>query len=129
MILYYRSKFHFNTMNSFRVMGRGHFPPPARPRHSPKKPGTAWVNSRILEQKKLQEHLRGGGSIGAPRLPSSIHPFAMIFSTYEIPLFFQLSVTTWCLICFDGNHSCINDVTSCRHLGFLIFQSLFKLES
>ena len=29
MILYYPIKFHFNTMNNFRVMGRGYFPSPA----------------------------------------------------------------------------------------------------
>ena len=38
MILSYPTKFHFNTMKSFGVMGRGHFPPPPpRPRHPPKK--------------------------------------------------------------------------------------------
>ena len=41
MILYYPTKFHLNTMSSFGVMGRGHFPsppPPPRaqaPRNSP----------------------------------------------------------------------------------------------
>ena len=34
MVLYYLTKFHFKTRNSFRVMGRGHFPP------SPPSPGT-----------------------------------------------------------------------------------------
>ena len=31
MILYYPTEFHFNTMKSFRIMGRRHFPPPPPP--------------------------------------------------------------------------------------------------
>ena len=31
MILYYSTKFHFVIINSFRVIGRGHFPPPPPP--------------------------------------------------------------------------------------------------
>ena len=37
MILYYPTKFNFNTMNSFGVMSRGHFPSPPPP---PQRPGT-----------------------------------------------------------------------------------------
>ena len=42
MILYYSSKFHFIIINSFRVVGRGHFlPPPPPPQAEPpsKSPG------------------------------------------------------------------------------------------
>ena len=46
----------------------------------------------------------------------------------ELPLYFQLSETTWCLIGFHGNHNHIDDVTSGRHLGFLNFQILFIFE-
>ena len=37
MILYYLTKFLFNSINSFRVMGRGHFPSPRAqtPKKSP----------------------------------------------------------------------------------------------
>ena len=38
MILYYPTKFHFNTINSFKVMDRGHFPRPPGP-GTQKKPG------------------------------------------------------------------------------------------
>ena len=31
MILYYSAKLHFIIINSFRVTGRGHFPPPPPP--------------------------------------------------------------------------------------------------
>ena len=31
MILYYSTKFHFIIIDSFRVIGRGHFPPPPPP--------------------------------------------------------------------------------------------------
>ena len=31
MILYYPTKFHFDTMKSFRVVGREHFPSPPGP--------------------------------------------------------------------------------------------------
>ena len=35
MILYHPTKFYFNTINSFKVMGRGHFPPLSPPPPSP----------------------------------------------------------------------------------------------
>ena len=43
MILYYRTKFRFNTMNSFRVMGSGHSspPPPPHPAQAPQKKARA----------------------------------------------------------------------------------------
>ena len=41
----------------------------------------------------------------------------MVFGTYnELPLYFQLRVTTWYLNGFHGNHSYNNDVTSSRYL-------------
>ena len=53
----------------------------------------------------------------------------MKFGTYnKLHLYFQLNKTTWCLIGFHSNDSQINDVASGRHLGFLKFQILFKLE-
>ena len=36
MILYYSTKFYFIIINSFRVIGRGHFPPPPKLRHPQK---------------------------------------------------------------------------------------------
>ena len=40
MIFYYSTKFHFIIINSFRVIGRGHFPstppPPSKLRHPQK---------------------------------------------------------------------------------------------
>ena len=57
----------------------------------------------------------------------TIHPIDLKFGTYnKLHLYFQLSVTTWCLIDFHGNNSQINDVTGGRPLGFLNFQILFK---
>ena len=57
----------------------------------------------------------------------TIHPIDMKFGTYnKLHLYFQLSETTWCLICFHGNNAQINDVTGDRHLRFLNFQILFK---
>ena len=44
----------------------------------------------------------------------------------KLHLYFQLSETTCCLICFHGNNSQINDITGGRQLGFLNFQILFK---
>ena len=78
----------------------------------------------------LHEHLGGGGAVNGT-LPSTfdtIHPID-IFRTYnELPLYFKLSVTTWCLTGFRGNNSYITDVTSGHHLTFLVFQILFKFE-
>ena len=65
----------------------------------------------------------------APSTFDTIHPIDMILGTYnELPLFFQLNVTTWCLISFNDNRSYINNIASGRHLGFLSFQILFKFE-
>ena len=69
----------------------------------------------------------GRGSIGPPSTFDTIHQVYVKFGTYnKLPLFFQLSVVTWCSIDFDGTR--VNDVTSGRHLGFLRFQILFKVE-
>ena len=52
MLLYYPTEIHFNTMNSFGVMGCGHSPPPTTTPHPPpfspgpgtqKKPGPDWA--------------------------------------------------------------------------------------
>ena len=73
---------------------------------------------RSLEEKIVTRSLGGGGTI---------HPIDLKFGTYyKLHLYFQLSVTTWCLIGFHGNNSQINDVTGDRHLGFLNFQILLK---
>ena len=49
MILYYSTKFHVIIINSFRVIGRGHFPPPAlRSWATLKKPRRNRVNPRLL---------------------------------------------------------------------------------
>ena len=56
----------------------------------------------------------------------------MKYGTYnKLHLYFQISETTWCLICFLGNDysDCqINDVTGSCHLEFLNFQISFKFE-
>ena len=70
--------------------------------------------------------------MGVNRSPPStfdtIHPIDLKFGTYnKLHLYFQLSVTTRCLIGFHGNNSQINDVTGGRHLEFLNLQILFKI--
>ena len=58
-----------------------------------------------------------------------IHPIDLIFGTYnELPLYFQLSKTIWCLIGFNDNHNYINDVRSDRDFEFLNFQIILKFE-
>ena len=93
--------------------------------------GLARIVALTLEafkKKQLHEALRGGGaSIGPPSTFDTIHPIGLKFGTYnKLHLYFQLSETTWCLIGFHGNNSQINDGTGGRHLGFEIFQILFK---
>ena len=81
-----------------------------------------------MSPQKFLEGISQGGSIG-PLLSTfdTIHPIDLIFGTYnDIPLYFQLSEITWCLIGYLGSH--INDVTSGRHFGFLHFQILFIFE-
>ena len=83
------------------------------------------------KKKYLREVLRrgGGGSIGPHPPPTfdTIHPVDLKFGTYnKLHLYFQLSVTSWCLIGFHGNNRQINDVMGSRHLGFFNFQILFK---
>ena len=82
-----------------------------------------------LEQKKLHEHMRGAQEINrTPSTFDTLPPIDMIFGTNnEMPLFFQLSVTTWPVISFYGSHKYIKYVPSGRLLGFLIFRILFKL--
>ena len=87
-------------------------------------------NPRSLLEKIVTRSLeRGWVSIG-PLPPSTfdtIHPIDLKFGTYnKLRLYFQLSETMWCLICFHGNNSQINDVAGGRHLGFSNFQILFK---
>ena len=52
MILYYSIKFHFIIINSFRVIGRGHFPPTPRPppqaERSSKSPGGIGLMYKVL---------------------------------------------------------------------------------
>ena len=84
------------------------------------------INPRRHNIKKVtQRHKEGGGSIGPlPSTFNTIHPIDFTFGTYnELLLYIQLIKTTWCLISFHSNHSCINYVTSDRHLGdFSIFE-------
>ena len=69
----------------------------------------------------------GGQSDPPPSTFDTIHPIDLKFGTYnKLHWYFQLSKTTWCLVGFHGNNSQINDVTGGRHLGFSIFQILFK---
>ena len=44
--------------------------------------------------------------------------YMYVFMYVCVPLYFQLNVTTWCLIGFHGNHSYINDVTCGAILDF-----------
>ena len=74
---------------------------------------TYFKTLETLNKNKLHEHLRGCTKIAPlPSTFNTIHPIDMIhvFGTYELPLYFQLSVTTWCLTDFHGNQSYINDV-------------------
>ena len=59
----------------------------------------------------------GGGGGGVNRTPSLCFrhhsPIDTIPGSYnELPLYFQLSKTVWCLTSFHGNHRYKNDVTS-----------------
>ena len=87
------------------------------------------INPRGLEEKLVTRSLEGGGVSRTPP-PSTfdtIHPINLKFGTYnKLHLYFQLSVTTWCLIGFHGKNSQINDVMGGRHFEFLNFQILFK---
>ena len=88
-----------------------------------------------LEDKIVTRSLGGLGGWGVNRTPppphstfDTIHPIDLKFGAYDKPhLYFQLSVTMWCLTGFHGNNMQINDVTGGRHLGFLNFQILFKV--
>ena len=52
-----------------------------------------------------------------PSTLDTIHPIDLKFGTYnKLNLYFQISVTTWCLIGFYENNSQIKDVTGGRHL-------------
>ena len=67
--------------------------------------------------KKLHEHFRGNKS-DPPSTFDTILPIDMVFGTYnELPLYFQLSLITWCFIGFHGNH-----------LGCLSFQISFNFQ-
>ena len=87
-------------------------------------------NPRSLQGKIVTRSLEGrGGQSEPPPLSTfdTIHPIDLKFATYnKLHLYFQLSETTWRLICFHGNNSQINDVTGGHHLGFSNFQILFK---
>ena len=72
------------------------------------------INDRVifsvtLEGLKKKNNTWGINRTPPPPLPSTfdtIHQIDMIFGTRnELPLYFQLSVTTWCLISFHSNHS------------------------
>ena len=62
MILYYSTKFHFNAVNSFRVIGRGHFPP--FPAQAPKKARAGRVKGKkpYTVEPLLSGHPRGIGN-------------------------------------------------------------------
>ena len=58
MILYYPTKISFNTMNSFRVIGRGHFPTPLPRAQAPQKktvPDRVKIRVQLLITKKLSK--------------------------------------------------------------------------
>ena len=87
------------------------------------------VNPRSLEEKIVKRSLGGGEVNRSPPPPTfdTIHLIDLKFGKYnKLRLYFQLSVTTWCLFGFHGNSSPINDVTGGHHLGFLNFQISFK---
>ena len=79
-------------------------------------------NHKNLEQKKVTQTLVGGVSIiPLPTTFDTIHLIDIKFCTNnELPLYFELSVTLWCLNGFHGNHSYINDITSGCHPGFFL---------
>ena len=65
-----------------------------------------WTITLTLEgisQKKLHEGIGGRGGVTLLSTPFIIDVIFGIFD--EVPLYFQLSVTTWCLNGFHGNHS------------------------
>ena len=74
----------------------------------------------MKKKKVTRRHGGGGGGEGVNRIPSifkSIDPIAMKLGMYNrCPVYFQLSIVTWHLIGFHGNHMQDNDVTSGRHL-------------
>ena len=78
---------------------------------------------KTLNKQKLHKHLWGGrvSIIPLPATFDTIHLIDIKFCTNnELPLYFQLSVTLWCLNRFHGNHSYINDITSGCHPGFFL---------
>ena len=78
---------------------------------------------KTLNKQKLHKHLWGGrvSIIPLPATFDTIHLIDIKFcSNNELPLYFQLSVTLWCLNGFHGNHSYINDITSGCHPGFFL---------
>ena len=71
--------------------------------------------------KKLREGIMGeGGTIGPlPSTFDTIHPTDLIFGQYnELSSYFQLNETTWCLIGFHDNHSCIKTSQAAAVLAF-----------
>ena len=89
---------------------------------------TLEASKKKIVTRTLEEG-RGVNRIPSPSTFDTNHLINMKIGTYnKLHLYFQLSETKWCLIGFHGNDSQINDVTDCRHLGFLNFQILFKFE-
>ena len=96
MILYYSTKFHFNIIISFRVIGRGHFPPPSPPKVEPllKSPGGIGLRcSGELRNLPLQSQQRpvlvvlnkGCGIILKKALTaSSIHAISISSATSKV---------------------------------------------
>ena len=87
---------------------------------------TQSLSPRSIEEKKVTRILEGGSQSDPPPSPSTfntIHPIGMMFGTYsKLPLYFELSETTWCLFSFHGSKSYMNEDTSGRHLGFTNFR-------
>ena len=80
-------------------------------------------NPRSLEGKITTRTLEGRGGHSTF---DTMHPIDMKFCTYnKLHLYFQLSDTTWCPIGLHGN----DDVTGCRHLGFLKFSDFVQIWS
>ena len=85
------------------------------------------------KEKIVSRTLEGGGQSDPPP-PLLIFKQKFIRLTWNLVHIvsfictFQLSETSWCLICFNVNDSQINDVTSGENLGFVNVQILFKSE-
>ena len=121
MILYYSAKFHFIIINSFRVIGRGHFPPPLSP--PPQKKAThkkPWRNrvkhNRILLSSSSSDLVRVPLLRPFKSLTSTVYsqlwnlivketPRTSIISTLSFKRFLYSKYTMQCHSTFDVNYT------------------------